>query len=183
MEYEQALRKAWAQVESLTEKKRHSVRFLNDNYDVDPEKRSVLSLSCNAPAKSYLSILILHYLIRALKGLPTVKNEWISFKELPGGAGYYPTFKKRVIDTVIGKYGSRPDCLLEITGRFKAKKAQLADISVVLETFDNVPVLITFWRGDDEFGPEANVLFDKGIVDIFCTEDIVVLAEFIAHSI
>lgn len=183
MAYEEALQTAWSKLEGLAEKRSHSVRFLNDNYSVDPEKRSVLSLSCNVPAKTYLSILILHYLIRALKGLPAVENKWISFKELPGGAGYYPTFKKRVIDTITGKYGSRPDCLFELTGRFKAKKARLADASVILETFDSVPVLITFWRGDDEFGPEANVLFDKGIRDIFCTEDIVVLAEFIAHSI
>jgi len=38
-------------------------------------------------------------------------------------------------------------------------------------------------RGDEEFGPEANILFDKSITDIFCTEDIVVLSEHAAAHI
>jgi hypothetical protein len=39
------------------------------------------------------------------------------------------------------------------------------------------------WRPDEEFGPEANLLFDKSITGIFCTEDIVVLAGIIASEV
>ena len=67
--------------------------------------------------------------------------------------------------------------------RFKAKKVQLADAAIVIEIFQKVPLLITFWRADEEFGPECNVLFDTSISDIFCTEDVVVLSEFVAHNI
>ena len=34
-----------------------------------------------------------------------------------------------------------------------------------------------------DVGPEINVLFDKSISDIFCTEDVVVLAEIVAYNI
>lgn len=57
------------------------------------------------------------------------------------------------------------------------------DIGIVLEAFQGVPALITLWRGDEEFGPEVNMLFDKSITQIFCTEDIVVLAGIIASQI
>ncbi|MBU2062961.1 MAG: DUF3786 domain-containing protein, partial [Candidatus Omnitrophica bacterium] len=39
------------------------------------------------------------------------------------------------------------------------------------------------WRGDDEFGPQANIHFDKSVQEVFCTEDIVVFSENIAAKI
>ena len=183
MGYEAAHSKAWDDLKALTEKQDHAVSFLHDTYDVDIGKESVLSKFCNVPAKPSLAVLILHYLAKRLKGLPDTKGDWISFKELAGGEGYYPTFKKRVIDVVTRKYGEKPDTLFGLVERFNAKKIQIADISVALEAFEGVPLLITLWRGDEEFGPEANVLFDRSITDIFCTEDVTVFAETIAHSI
>jgi len=181
--YEVALQKGWDALLKLTQE-RHSVRFLSDTYEVDPVGKKILSLSCNVPAKDYSGILILHYLRCKLdQGLPGITSRWISFKELTGGEGYYPAFKKRVIDTVMRKYGRKPEALLALVERFKGKTTELADFSVALDVLDGVPILINFWKGDDEFGPEANVLFDKSISDIFCTEDITVLSEIVVHSI
>jgi hypothetical protein len=183
MGYAAALSKAWSELGGIDKDKHVSIRFLSDEYSIDLGSQRILSLSCNAPAKDYISILILHYLKQKLRGLPALGREWITFKQLDGGQGYYPAFKKRVIDPIIRKYGSQPEALLELVERFQAKSIQLADSSVVLDILEGVPVLISLWRGDEEFGPEANVLFDKSIKDIFFTEDIVILAEFVARNI
>ena len=183
MGYDVALSKSWSELENLTRDKNISIRFLSDEYTVDLENKRVLSLSCNAPAKDYISILILHYLKQKMKGLPLISGEWVSFKQLEGGQGYYSAFKRRVIEPIMRKYGGNPEALLELIERFKAKRIQLADYSIVLDIFDGVPALITLWRGDEEFGPEANILFDKSIEDIFCTEDVAVFAGFVARNI
>lgn len=183
MSYEAALTRAWSELEEAGVKKNISIRLLSDEYTVDSEFKQILSLSCNAPPKDYIGILILHYLKKKLSGLPPIAGEWISFRQLEGGLGYYPAFKKRVIEPILRKYGSSPAAIFELVERFGAKKIQVGDTSVILDVFDGVPVLITLWRGNEEFGPEANVLFDKSVKDIFCTEDIVILAEFIAHNI
>lgn len=183
MEYEVALLKAWSDVDEVAKEDRYSIHFLADQYDIDLKKKVVFSVSCNVPAPSHIAILILHYLKQKLLGLPKVKNEWMAFQELEGGQGYYLAFKRRVIDRIEKKYGRNPDGILEPVKRFKAKRVQLADISVVLDAFDNVPILIELWRGDEEFGPSANLLFDRSIRDIFCMEDVVVLAEFIASNV
>jgi len=183
MGYDAALSKAWSELDNLTKDKDISIRFLSDEYTVDLKNKRVLSLSCNAPCKDHISILILHYLKQKLKGLPSMHGEWISFKQLEGGQGYYPAFEKRVISPIMRKYGSNPEAILEIIDRFKAKRVQPADISIVLDVFDGVPVLISLWRRDEEFGPEANILLDKSIKDIFCTEDIVILSELVARNI
>lgn len=183
MGYGVALSKAWAGLQEYAQEKNFSVSFLADEYSVDVEARQILSLSCNVPAKDYLSILILHYLSKKIEGLPSLEGEWISFKQLAGGQAYYPAFKKRVIDTIERKYGQKPEAIFALIEHFKAKKAQLADASIAIEAFDKVPVLITLTKADEEFTPEANVLFDKSIVNIFCTEDIVILSEILAYHI
>jgi len=169
----------------LTEDKILSVRLLADTYDIDLKKRAILSNSCTVPAKEYVGIILLHYVARKSKSgsLPEPSGEWIGFNQLEGGEAYYPTFKKRTIDVIAKKYGSNPDALVKASERFRATPAKSGDVGIVIEALDNVPILIALWRGDDEFGPEANINFDRHISDIFCTEDVVVLTEFLAHSL
>ena len=55
--------------------------------------------------------------------------------------------------------------------------------SLVIEAFIDVPVLVKLWKQDAEFGPDANMYFDSSIKNIFCTEDIVVLAQMVASQL
>ena len=183
MSYAAALQKGWEDLSKLNPEKILTVKFLGDEYTVNFGEKKVLSLSCNAPAKDFAVILILHYLAHKLKEVPALTNEWLSFKELSGVEGYYSAFRKRAIEPIIRKYGSHPEGLLAALDRLPAKRVDQGDVGIVLEAFEGVPVLITLWRSDDEFGPEANILFDKSITQIFCTEDIVVLAGFIASQL
>ncbi len=174
------MQKGWEDLSNLNPGKTLSVKFLGDEYSVDLQEKRVLSLACNAPAKDFTVILILHYLAQKLKEVPVLTNEWMSFKELSGVEGYYSAFRNRTIEPIIRKYGSHPEGVLAALDRFPGKRVDQGDVGIVLEAFDGTPVMITLWRSDDEFGPEANILFDKSITQIFCTEDIVVLAGFVA---
>lgn len=183
MGYDIAINKAWEDLAKLNPTKTLSVKLLADEYGVDLDNRKILSLACNVPAKDSSVILILHYLMQKLKGLPALTEEWVAFREFSGIEGYYPTFRARAIEPIIRKYGSSPEGLLEVLDRLPAKRVSQGDVGIVIEAFAGVPVLITLWAGDEEFGPEANMLFDKSVTSIFCTEDIVVLGGFIATSI
>jgi hypothetical protein len=183
MGYEAAINKAWEDLAKLNPDKELSIKFLADEYSIDPENRKVLSLACNSPAKDFYAILILHYALKQLEGLPQLSGEWLSFKGLSGVEGYYPAFRKRSIEPILRKYGQKPEVLLEVLEKLPAKRVEQGDIGIVVEAFVQAPVMITLWRKDDEFGPEANMLFDKSIARIFCTEDIVVLANIIAMQL
>jgi hypothetical protein len=179
MSYEAALNKAWIQVERLSAEKKFMLKFFSDEFSVDVVDRKIISLSCNVLAKDFVSILLLHYLEQELKGLPALSGEWISFKELPSGEAYYSAFRKRAIEPVLRKYGSAPE------GIFKgvAKKVDQADAAVTMDAFPGVPVMVEIWKGDDEFKAEANILFDRSIAEIFCTEDVAVLGGFVAKYV
>jgi len=183
MGYEVAVTKAWDDLIKLNPDKCLSVKFLADSYTLDFSQRKLFSLSCNVAAKDFTSIIILHYLARQIQGLPEVTHEWVTFKEISGVEGYYPAFRKRSIEPIIRKYGFKPEAILDNLDRLPAKKVNQGDIGIIVEAFVGVPILINLWRKDEEFGPEANILFDKSISKIFCTEDIVVLAGLVAADL
>lgn len=183
MGYETALKKAWEDLAILKAPNDLSVKFLQDEYSLDSAARKVLSLACNAPAKDFLSILILHYLAQKLKGLPRLSGQWITFQELSGIQGYYQAYRERSIEPIIRKYGKNPDGLRDVLGRLPAKLSEGGDISLQIEVFAGVPVLLKMWKADSEFAPDANMYFDASIKSIFCLEDIVVLAQLVASQL
>ncbi len=183
MGYEVALKKAWDDLANFKEPKNLSVKFLADNYTVDTQAKSILSLSCNEPAKDFFSILILHYLAKKFKGLPAPSGQWLTFRELSGVEGYYDAYHKRSIEPLIRKYGSNPEAIKSVLTRFPGRISEGGDASIILEAFDSVPVLIKLWKQDVEFSADANMYFDASIKNIFCTEDIVVLAQIVASQL
>ncbi len=183
MGYEIAINKAWEDLANLKPDNKLSIKFLADEYSVDPEAKRILSLSCNAKAKDFTSILILHYLIRKLKGLPELTGGWLTFRELSGVEGYADAFHKRAIEPIIRKYGKSPEGIRGALSRLPAKEFSGGDIGMVIQAFAGVPVLIKLWKADEEFGPDANIYFDSSVTGIFCTEDIVVLAGIVASSL
>ncbi len=183
MGYEEAIKKAWDEFCKLKTDKQLTVKFLSDEYVVDIDKKSVFSVSCNIPAKDYISIILLHYLAHSLKSNIPRTGKWFSFKELSAIEGYQAAFRKRVIEPIIRKYGKQPESLYTVLERFPGVKHEGADAAIVLEPLAGVTVLIELWGPDEEFGAEANILFDKSITSFFCTEDIIVFSEIIAHSI
>ena len=183
MGYEIAINKAWDELKEITQEKNFSVRFLGDEYSLNLADRKIISLACNIPAKDFTAILLLHYLKVKLKGLPRLTGNWVSFKEFSGVEGYYPAFRKRSIEPIIRKYGSNPEGLLAALDKFPSRKVKEGDVGIVLEVLEGLPAMVLIWRSDEEFGPEANMLFDQSISKIFCTEDIVVLAGIIASQL
>ncbi|MFA6349851.1 MAG: DUF3786 domain-containing protein [Candidatus Omnitrophota bacterium] len=183
MGYEAAVNKAWEELLAFNPPKLFSVKFLADEYSFDTVARKAISMSCNVPAKDHALILMLHYQIARLKSLQVIENEWLDFKELSAVEGYGPAFRKRVIEPIIRKYGKTPEGLIQAGAKFKAKKAEQGDIGIIINIFDGVPALVVFWKADEEFGAEANVLFDKSITRIFCIEDIIVMAEMAARQL
>ena len=183
MGYEIALKKAWDDFANQSPPKTLSVKFMVDEYSVDVPNRRILSLSSNVVTKDFLSILILHYLWQKLKGLPKPSGQWLTFREFSGVEGYYDAYHRRSIEPLIRKYGRNPDAIKNVLSRLPGELSQGDDISIIIEVFQNVPVLVKLWKADAEFGPSANIYFDASIKNIFCIEDIIVLAQTISTEL
>jgi hypothetical protein len=154
------------------------LRFLNRDYRIDRRRGDVSLLLDVESVPVSEKLLILHYLVTA-KGTP-LRDEPVSFKELPEGMVYYPTFYKRAIRPLLGKHDASPEKLIEAAARLGGAAAHQGDAAVIVRAFPMVAVTWVLWRGDDEFPAEGTILVDRGIQDYLPTEDIVVLCQLIA---
>jgi hypothetical protein len=120
-------------------------------------------------------ILILHYLQRAT-GEP-LSGHSIDFREVPDGGGFYwSAFVSRAKKPLLETFGSDLELYLKVSPMLGGEPQDLGDAAARFAAFPLVPVTHVLWRGDEEFPPEANILFDMTISQHLSTEDIAALA-------
>jgi len=126
-------------------------------------------------------ILILHYFITA-KGIP-MADRVITFKELPEGISYFPSFSKRAIKPLVDHFGNEPQLLIDTAAELGGRKADYGDMAVTINAFPYVPVTLVLWRGDEEFAPSGGIMFDATVSDYLSAEDITVLCQTISWKL
>ena len=175
---EQQCLKSGAQCQIIDSKRVITTKYLNQSYLISlPDiEMSLMDSEEVIPLRD--KILILHYLSQA-KGTP-LTNKIISYKELPEGSNYFPTFSKRAIKPILDQFGEEPERLVDVAAKFGGYKVDYGDVAVTINAFPQVPITFVLWKGDEDFPPEGNILFDSTIPDYLSTEDINVLCEAIA---
>lgn len=126
-------------------------------------------------------VLILHYLIS--EHVIPVTGKSISFKELPEGMVYYPTFAKRTIDPFVKEFGGNPEGLIKAALKIGGREAKYGDVSVSIDSFPFITIVLVLWKGDAEFPPAGSIMFDAGIAGYMSTEDITVLCETVVWKL
>lgn len=128
-------------------------------------------------------LIALNYFSRAVE-LP-LSGRWISYKDQPRGAVFYPNIRKNVIEPM-GVFYDR--CDPEIL------KAALPEIgfSIIPDKADlcaqgffapRIPARIQFWAGDEDFPGAFQLLFDATISEQMHIEDSVALCSLVADLV
>ncbi|MDO9586231.1 MAG: DUF3786 domain-containing protein [Syntrophales bacterium] len=125
--------------------------------------------------------LILHYLLGACD-MP-LTGELITFRELPSGEFYYEPFLKRAQVPLVKTFGLNHELFRRAGEKLGGKGAALGDISMTFRPFPQIPVTLLLWRGDEEFPPDGNILFDASIKNILHVEDIAFLAGTVVYKL
>jgi hypothetical protein len=161
------------------------IPFLSDRVAVEWPDFTFRSAHTNQDLPAQQQILLLHYLqgAWASKGV-RVTGEWIAFQDLPDGRFYLDAFKRRAKIPLVQIFGDKPEKLVETaTAAYGAKPADQGDISVIVPALPLVPVALVLWKGDEEFPPDGNILFDRSISRIFSAEDVAWLAGMIVYPL
>jgi len=126
------------------------------------------------PAKSSDCILVLHYLL--CDSPISLTDKLISFRGFPEGQFYWQPFLSRTIKPLIGRIGNDLELLRKNLQRFDWEEVDMGDFGARIHAIGKLYVTLVYHRGDDEFPPTADVLFDACIKQIFVAEDVAVLA-------
>lgn len=174
---EEQCRKSDAEFKLIDGKKTAILEYLNRSYRITFPEIDILAIDSQESVQQREKLLLLHYLIQA-KGSPVTGTK-ITYKEIPDGVTYFPTFYKRAIKPLLDNFGQEPYRLLGAASKLGGIKSDYGDISVTINAFKRVPLTLVLWYGDDELIPEGSILFDSNICDYLPVEDITVLCETI----
>jgi hypothetical protein len=130
-------------------------------------------------------ILLLHYLHGAWSSSGAgITGEWISFQEVPDGKFYLDAFHRRAKNPMVQAFGQHPELLVKLAGEiFGAEPSDQGDVSVLVKALPLVPVALIIWKGDEEFPPEGNILFDRNILKMLSAEDIAWLSGMVVYPL
>ena len=160
--------------------KSFTVTYLTQNYTVTYPDGRVTNAE-NKEADFTTAILILHYLTGASG--EELTNNWISFKELQGGAIYIQAFQKRAINQLVQVFGKKPESLVAAAQQFAGTPADFGDVSCIIPVLPRIPILFILWQGDDEFPPSGTILFDRNANTYLHTEDFAHLASMTVYAL
>ena len=155
-------------------KKELTLVFFDAPYTITFPEVEITS-SRRQPISLVTKIMLLHYVIRADGTEP--KNDLIPYKEIPGGMTYAGVFQKRVVDPLIGLFGYDSERFLQAGIAMGEEGATYGDVSFSLTVLPRVSITLVLWKGDEEFPPSIQVLFDRSIDRYLSLEDVVVLGE------
>ena len=119
-------------------------------------------------------ILILHYLVNTT-GEPLSGRD-IDFRSVPEGGFYWSAFVSRAKKPLLETFGHDLDLYLQVAAALGGTPGTQGDASATFLALPLVPITHVLWRGDEEFPPDANILFDETIPRHLSTEDIAALA-------
>ncbi len=121
-------------------------------------------------------VLILHYLLP--NPPPPITGRWIAYREIPGAALYHGVFIKRAVAPLTKVFGHNLKSFRTAAEKLEGRLLNEADEGWEIRPFPKTPLRYLLWAGDDEFPPDASILFDASISDIFTPEDAAWLASF-----
>ncbi len=87
-------------------------------------------------------------------------NRWVPYRELKDGLFYTRSFSDTVEERVCRRFGNDLDALRDACGKLGGREVDQGDLGMVVDTFPRLPLLFIIWRGDEEFEPNARILFD-----------------------
>ncbi|MGV8905274.1 MAG: DUF3786 domain-containing protein [Acetobacterium sp.] len=122
-----------------------------------------------------LKTMILRYLLNA-KGVPAT-DDTISFREVSGGNMYFASFEGRCLKRFAFTFNYNIEGLKHAMSLLGAQPKKTGDFSWRFEVINNMFMTVILWAGDDEFPPEAQILFDANFPTAFSTEDMAVMGD------
>lgn len=159
----------------------YEIPFFSSVIMCDPEKRSI-EFKEKLPYDRVdfeLALVVLHYLIHSVPVDPV--NRWVGEKDIPGGNVFFygphqlPTRPLEELFQMDVEYFDRA---AKILGGIRENRG---DRAYVFKVFPRVPVLLVFWKGDEEFEPRVNFRFDETVIKHFPVLDQVFALSYVVY--
>ena len=111
------------------------------------------------------------------------KGTWKTFREMPWGEMYIKPYTGRVLTRAAFTFGTRLEAFRAACEKMGAMALPHGDAGFQFDFIGGFMVQIMAWAGDDEFPPNAQVIYSDNFEDGFAPEDRVVVGDILISTI
>jgi hypothetical protein len=133
------------------------VKCLGKDFEVDVQ--GMVMSQCHTHA--WFSIPLLNYILFS-EG-EDIAGRWVPFRELEQGKTWNPLFERRCeqpLKQIADSHGELFEDLISMFSGESSFNKFSSDISVVLYPFPKVPILICYWKPEDDLESRLHLFFD-----------------------
>lgn len=111
------------------------------------------------------------------------KGAWLTFREMPWGELYIKPYTGRVLTRAAFTFGTKVAAFRAACEKMGALPIKHGDAGFQFDFLSGYRMQILIWEGDDEFPPNAQVLYSDNFSDGFAAEDRVVAGDILISAI
>ena len=124
---------------------------------------------------------LLRYLLESKKVV--WNGQWKTFREMPWGEMYIKPYTGRVLTRAAFTFGTRVAAFKAACEKMGAAPVNHGDAGFRFQLIGGYEMQILVWEGDDEFPPNAQILYTDNFADGFAAEDRVVAGDILISTI
>jgi len=110
-------------------------------------------------------------------------GDWKTFREMPWGEMYIKPYTGRVLTRAAFTFGFRLAAFSAACGKLGALKLPHGDAGYEFTLIGDYKVRLLVWEGDDEFPPNAQVIYSDNFAEGFAAEDRVVAGDILIGTV
>jgi hypothetical protein len=153
----------------------YSLSVWNEEYVIDCAGKKIGRIGAATPEPhEFFSLFIIYYLLAAKDA--RVSGEWISEKDLPGGATFFRGPHLLPTDLISGRFGDNLAEFKKCCRESGGAALDLADAAFRFDITPDIPVAVLYWQGDEDFPAEAKILYDRSITALLPLDIVFALA-------
>ena len=157
------------------------VNLLGKTYAISHPVYAIRSLDGSKLPPLPTQTFLLRYLLEGKSVMST--GAWLTFREMPWGELYIKPYTGRVLTRAAFTFGTRIDAFRKAAEIMGAEKANHGDAGYRFRLIGDYEMQILVWEGDEEFPPNAQVLYSDNFADGFAAEDRVVAGDILISII
>ena len=110
-------------------------------------------------------------------------GEWKTFREMPWGEMYIKPYTGRVLTRAAFTFGTRVAAFRAACEKMGAEPVNHGDAGFLFDLIGDFKMQILVWEGDEEFSPNAQILYTDNFAEGFAAEDRVVAGDILISVI
>ena len=158
-----------------------TVTLLGRSFAISHPQYAIRGLYGGAVPPLPTQTFLLRYLLES-KTVPW-QGTWKTFREMPWGEMYIKPYTGRVLTRAAFTFGFRTAAFAAAAEKLGAVKLPHGDAGYEFTLIGDYKMQILVWEGDDEFPPNAQVIYSDNFAEGFAAEDRVVAGDILISTI